>query len=36
MKTGWISKHTRQFQEFYKHREELCVSPDGILLATPM
>ncbi len=21
----------RQFQEFYKHREELCVSPDGIL-----
>ncbi len=24
-------KHKRQFQEFYKHREELCVSPDGIL-----
>ncbi len=31
LKTGWLSKHKRQFQEFYKHREELCVSPDGIL-----
>ncbi len=31
LKTGWLSKHKRQFQEFHKHREELCVSPDGIL-----
>ncbi len=31
LKTGWLSKHKRQFQEFYKHREELCVCPDSIL-----
>ncbi len=31
LKTEWLSKHKLQFQEFYKHREEFCVSLDGIL-----
>ncbi len=31
LKTGLLSKHKRQFQEFYKHCEEFFVRSDGIL-----
>lgn len=31
VKSGWITKTNRKFPEFYKHREEISLSPDGIL-----